>query len=137
MAGHRIHATVERILSGVVGGRFDGRGRTQDRPRDEERPAELLVGRHGDRGEPRGLRSLGRSDEQPRLADPRLPFDREPDEPAGAGCGQFLRDRLELRRPPDDVAGCPVDVERHRGERKWSVVVRDHSVSAGRPKVGK
>ena len=68
----------------------------------------------GDRGEPVGLRALGRGDEQPRLADPRLPFDREPDEPAGAGRCQFLRDRLELRRPPDDVAGRPMDVERHR-----------------------
>ena len=70
--------------------------------------------------------------QQPRLADPRLALDREADEPPAARRGELLRDRLELRRPADDVAGRPMDVERHRRERQRSVVVRDHLVSGGR-----
>ena len=36
------------------------------------------------------------------------------DEAAGAGRSQLLGDRLELGRPPDHVAGRPVNVEGHR-----------------------
>ncbi len=104
-------------------------GEPEDRPGDQERTPELLVGRDGDRGEAVGRRPLGRGDQQPRLADPGLPLDGEAHEPAGAGRRQLLRDRLELRRPPDDVAGRPMDVEGHRGEGQRSVVVRDHMVS--------
>ena len=111
--------------------RASGLRRAEDRPGDQERTAELLVGRDGDRGEAVGRRPLGRGDEQPRLADPGLTLDGEADEPAGAGRRELLGDRLELGRPPDHVAGRPVNVEGHRREGQRSVVVRDHVVSAG------
>ncbi len=130
LARHRVQTAGER-LGGLGAGRTEGLGRTEDRPGDQERAAELLVGRDGDRGEAIGRRPLGRGDQQPRLADPGLTLHRETDEATGAGRRQLLGDRLELGRPADHVAGRPVNVEGHRREGQRSVVVRDQVVSAG------
>ena len=125
LTGHRVQAAVQR-LGGLRAGRACGLGRAEDRAGDQERTAELLVGRDGDRGESFGRRSLGRGDEQARLPDPRLTFNGETDETSAACRRQLLDDRLQLRRPADDIAGRPMDVEGHRREGQRSVVVRDH-----------
>ena len=67
----RGHARARSPTSGRSAGDRRGGGRSDDRARQQERAAELLVGGHGDRGEP-GLRChLAGGEQQPRLADAR------------------------------------------------------------------
>ena len=131
LSRHRVQAAGDRLGGLRIVSGASGLGRAEDGPGDQERAPELLVGRDGDRGEAIGRRLLGRGDEQPCLADPGLTLHGETDEPAGAGRRQLLGDRPELGRPPDHVAGRPVNVEGHRREGQRSIVVRDHMVSAG------
>ncbi len=132
---HRVQAARERVGHRSVVRRAEGLRRAEDRPGDQERTPELFVGGDGDRGEAVGRRPFGRRDQQPRLADPRLTLHGEPDQPAGTGRRQLLRDRLQLRRPPDDVTGRPVHVEGHRCEGQGSVLVGDRVVSQGQVRV--
>ena len=63
----------------------------------------LLVGRDRDTREPGCRRELRGSEQQPRLADARLPLERDGGEAAG-GLAQLLGDPFQLCTAPDDRA---------------------------------
>ena len=89
------------------------RARREQAARDEERPADLLVGRDRDAGEPVRRRELGGGEQQARLADARLALEGHRRE-AARGLAQLLGDRVELGAPPDDRAGRPAELDRER-----------------------
>ena len=80
---------------------------------DEERPADLLVGRDRDTREPACGRKLERRDQQPRLADPRLSLERHGREAIGS-LPQPVGDGVEFGTPADDRAGRAPHVHRER-----------------------
>ena len=94
-------------------GRVADRARGEQAARDEERPADLLVGRDRDAREPARRRELGGGEQQARLADARLALEGHRGEAAGS-LVQLLGDRLELGAPPDDRAGRPAQLDRER-----------------------
>ena len=94
-------------------GRVADRARGEQAARDEERPADLLVGRDRDAREPARRRELGGGEQQARLADARLALEGHRGEAAGR-LVQLLGDRVELGAPPDDRAGRPAQLDRER-----------------------
>ena len=92
------------------------RARSEQAARDEERPADLLVGRDRDAGEPGRRGELGGGEQQTRLADARLALEghrRRGGWRPPAAPGRSRR----ARRPPDDGAGRPTELDRERALR--------------------
>ena len=97
-------------------GRVADRARGEQAPRDEERPADLLVGGDRDTREPARRGELGGGEQEARLADARLALEGHRREAAGR-LAQLLRDRIELGASPDDRAGRPAQLDRERALR--------------------
>ena len=95
--------------AGVPGRVADG-ARGEQAPRDEERPADLLVGRDRDTREPARRRELGGGEEQARLADARLALEGHRGE-ATRRFLQLLGDGVQLGAPPDDGTGRPTELD--------------------------
>ncbi len=111
--GDRLDHPPDRGLRRRPCGRVVDRARRKQAARDEERPADLLVGRDRDTGESARRRELGGGEQQARLADARLALEGHRGETAG-GLLQLLGDRLELGAPPDDRARRPAQLDRER-----------------------
>ena len=82
-------------------------GRGEDPAGEEKRALDLLVGGRRKRREAFRRRGLRRGDEEPRLADAGLTFERERRQPSGPGRGELLPDRAELDLPPDHAGRWP------------------------------
>ena len=85
-------------------GRLADRAVAEQAPRDEERPADLLVRGDRHRRESRRRGELRGLDKKARLADARLTLERDRGQPA-LGLANALLDRRQLDAPPDDRAG--------------------------------
>ena len=128
--GDRLDHPPDRGLGRRAGGRVADRARGEQAPRDEERPADLLVGCDRDTREPARRRELGGGEQQARLADARLALEGHRGEAAGS-LAQLLGDRVELGAPPDDRAGRPAQLDRQRALGPDEGVER---TAVGRPK---
>ena len=91
-------------------------GRGQDAAREQEWPADLLVGHNPDRHEAVGRRDLGGGEEQPRLPDARLALEREAGE-RRVGRADRLLHRSKLERPADDRLADPANMKAQRAQR--------------------
>ena len=78
--GHRLEAPAECVGGRCPLGDRHRVRRTDDRAREQERAAELLVGRHRDRRDAAPAGDLDRGQEQPRLPDARFALDGQPGE---------------------------------------------------------
>ena len=97
--------------------RLPGGRRGHDRTREQEWTADLLVGRHHDRGEPPLDGDLLGGEQKPSLADPRFALDGERGESPALRHRQLLADRGLLRLPTDDRAGGAPHVQGKRRQR--------------------
>ena len=84
--GDRLDHAPDRGLCRRPRGRVADRVRREQAPRDEERPADLLVGRDRDTGEARRRRELGGGQQEARLADARLALEGH----RGQAAGRFV-----------------------------------------------
>ena len=107
----------DRLLRRGAAHRLDHLRRADDRPRQEERAAELLVRSHRDREEPAGLGALPRRQEEPCLPDPGLALDGQGAQPSAFGDADRVLDRGELGRSPHHGAAGAMLEETQRGER--------------------
>ena len=91
--------------------------------RATERPSELLVGGHGDRRQPRLLGKLARRQKQPRLPDPRLALEGDPDQPIHSrraiSCSMAASSAGRPTTSPVTLPTC-----RAIGENDWSTGAR-------------
>ena len=105
---------------GFRGGGADRGGREQA-PGDEERPADLLVGRDRDANEPAYRRELGGGEQHARLADARLAFEGDRGEAVGRLSSSWEMASSSAFRPmtPPDRAA-ELDRERALGPNDGS-----------------
>ena len=114
--GDGLDDSPDRRLGGRARGRVADGARREQAPRDEERPADLLVGRDGDAREPARRCEVGGGEQQARLADARLALEGHRREAAGR-LAQLLGDRVELSAPSDDRAGRAAELDGERALR--------------------
>ena len=120
----------DRSLGRGPRGRVADRDRREQAAREEERPADLLVGRDRDAREPARRREFDRGEQQPCLADARLALEGHRGQSAGR-LAELLRDRLELGAPTDDGSGRPTELH---GERTLGSDEGVERAAVGHPK---
>ena len=115
LARDRVQGTLDRLGLRPADRRVARGGSGEDGLPDEQWGMQLFVGRDGDGQEAVGGRELGEGSEQSGLADARLSLEGHDTEAALARRREFLAQRRDLDRPPDERSGRAAGVECQRG----------------------